>query len=147
VTPSLDMGTWTGADGVRRVHFSLSHAQLAATGRAAGTACRERYRDDEMTVDDVLAMRQLLSLVDHLDELAATGLGATVDLTAAGLALLHDALVTWSDAREQRGWMREDERDTHRTLAPVLHDLGDLRADAIRAALEDGTPGVLVGAA
>jgi hypothetical protein len=140
---TLDTATWTGADGVRRVHFALSHAQLAATVGAAGTACRERYRDDAMTVDDVLAMRQLLSVVDHLDALAATGLGATVDLSAGALALVHDALVAWTDAREERGWMREDERDVHRALVPVLRDLGDLRAEAIRAALEASADAVL----
>jgi hypothetical protein len=96
-----------------------------------------------MTVDDVLAMRQLLSVVDHLDALAATGLGATVDLSAGALALVHDALVAWTDAREERGWMREDERDVHRALVPVLRDLGDLRAEAIRAALEASADAVL----
>lgn len=137
MTALMDGGAWTGADGVVSIRFTLSHAQLEATGSAAGVACRERYRDDDLTVDDVLAMRQLLSVADHLAGLAATGLGAAVELSVAALAQLHDALIAWIEAREQRGWMRDDERDLHRVLHPLVHELDALRADAVRAALAD----------
>ena len=123
------------AGGVGRVAFDLSHEQFAAARVAASAACTERHRDQAMTVDDVLAMRRLSAICDQLDALAGSGLADTVELTVAGLALLHDALVEWVDAREAQGWMREQDHATHRLVLPLVRELGDLRARAVQVAL------------
>jgi hypothetical protein len=117
------------------VSVALSPPQLAAAHHAGSAACRERHRDRAMTVDDVLDLRRLVALCDALGAAAATGLADTLELTAASLGLLHDALSEWSEAREEQGWMRADDHDAHRVLQPLLWELGELRADVVRAAL------------
>src|SRR4051794_37202347 len=88
-----------------------------------------------MTIDDVLAMRRLTALGDEIATLAGNGLANRVELPVGDLALFHDALVEWSEAQEEQGWQRAAEAEALRVLRPLLWDLGELRAEALRAAL------------
>ena len=129
--------TATDPDGfpVVQVAFDLGHEQLDAVARTVAQARVDRHRDQEMTVDDVLAMRRLTSLGDELGALAANGLANPVRLPVGDLALLHDALVEWTERQEEQGWQRSADADALRLLRPLLWDLGDLRERALRAAL------------
>jgi hypothetical protein len=135
INSSID--TAPGPDGfpVVRVGFDLSHDQLAAAALASAGARVARHRDQEMTVDDVLAMRRLTSLGDELAAHAASGLVNRVELPVGDLALLHDALLEWTDGQDEQGWQRAAEAEALRMLRPLLWDLGELREQALRAAL------------
>jgi hypothetical protein len=135
INSSID--TATGPDGfpLVRVGFDLSHPQLSAAALAAAGARLDRHRGQDMTVDDVLAMRRLTTLGDELGALAGNGLANRVELVVGDLALLHDVLVEWTEGQDAQGWQRAAEADALRTLRPLLWDLGELRAEALRAAL------------
>jgi hypothetical protein len=129
--------TAAGPDGfpVVRVGFDLSHEQLAATALAASGARVERHRDQDMTVDDVLAMRRLTALGDELGALAGNGLANRVDLPVGDLGVLHDALLEWTEVQDEQGWQRAAEAEALRVVRALLWDMGELRAEAMRAAL------------
>jgi hypothetical protein len=135
INASID--TTSAPDGfpVVQVRFDLGHELLAAVALAAAGARVDRHRGQDMTVDDVLAMRRLTTVGDQIGSLAANGLANPVVLAVGDLALLHDALVEWSEAQEAQGWQRAAEADALRTLRPLLWDLGELREQALRAAL------------
>ncbi len=135
INASID--TLTGPDGfpVVQIGFDLSHEQLAAVSLGAAGARVDRHRGQEMSVDDVLAMRRLTSVGDGIALLAGNGLANRVVLAVGDLALLHDALVEWSETQEAQGWQRAAEAEALRMLRPLLWVMGELRAEALRAAL------------
>jgi hypothetical protein len=133
------------ADGtpVCNVSFDLSAEQLAAAARAVEAVRLARHRDEALSTDDVLALRELTSVSDEMHRLAEHGAHGTVVLTLARYVALHDALVEWASAGEERGWMREEDREPHAIIDAVLDPMAQLRAEALHAALGDGlqTPG------
>ena len=46
--------------------FDLGEAEIAASAHAVQAICTERFRTAEMSVDDVLEMRELTALADEL---------------------------------------------------------------------------------
>jgi len=99
--------------------LDLTPEQLAALAHAVTAAGLERHRHQEMDVDDVLAMRRLLSLGDGFAHMAARGAINTVRLSADEARTLRGALSGWLDDIRQRGWQRDDDRDA----APVAQDI------------------------
>ena len=120
---------------VCNVSFDLSAEQLKAAARAAEAIRLERHRHLELSTDDVLALRELTGLSDELHMLAEHGAHATVVLTLARFVTLHDALVEWVHAAEDRGWMREEDQEIFPFVAALLDPMEQLRADALQAML------------
>jgi hypothetical protein len=123
---------------VCNVSFDLSAQQLAAAARAAEAIRLERHRHEALSTDDVLALRELTSISDELQRLAEHGAHGTVLLPLARFVALHDALVEWIHAAEQRGWMREDDQAIHPVVDALLEPMAQLRADALHAVLGAG---------
>jgi hypothetical protein len=95
----------------------------------------ERYRLTEMSVDDVLAMRELTALADDLDHLARLPGACTVVLRPARLTAFRGALEDFVTARDDADWVRESDAEHLPAARRLLFPLADLAADALRAAL------------
>src|SRR5919197_6046637 len=130
------------ADGtpVCNVSFDLSAEQLAAAVQAVEAVRLARHRDEALGTDDVLALRELTSVSDELHRLAEHGAHATLVLPLARFVALHDALGEWVHALDERGWMRDEEREPWTLIEPLLEPMAQLRAEALHAALADTTP-------
>jgi hypothetical protein len=129
---------------VCNVAFDLSAEQLRAAAHAAGEIRTEGHRGQELSTDDVLALRALTSITDELDALSAASGHATMTMPLARMVALHDALDEWVRTRTDRGWLREADEDAHPIVAALLAPMGSLRADAVRATLDAHaeTPGL-----
>jgi hypothetical protein len=138
VNPELHM--LHDADGlpVCNVSFDLSAEQVASTAMVVEAVRLERHRDQVLSTDDVLALRELTSLSDELHGLAEQQAHASMLLTLARFTALHDALSDWVHAADERGWMREGEREGHARVAALLDPMGQLRAAALQAVLGQG---------
>lgn len=120
---------------VCNVSFDLSAAQLAAAARAAAAIRLRRHRGQSLDTDDVLALRDLTSLCDELDRLAEQQASATVVLSLAQLALLHDVLGEWCGELDARGWGREQELADRPLIDAMTGPLAALRERAVARAL------------
>jgi hypothetical protein len=134
---NAELRTLHAADGtpVCNVSFDLSALQLRAAARAAEAIRLERHRHETLSTDDVLALRELTSISDELQRLAEHEANATVVLPLARFVALHDALVEWVHAAEDRGWMREEDQEVFPFVAALIDPMADLRADGLRAVL------------
>lgn len=120
---------------VCNVSFDLSEAQLAAAARAAGAVRLRRHRGEALGTDDVLALRDLTTLCDELDRLAEQQAHATVVLSLAQLALLHDVLGEWCEQLDVRGWGREQELADRPLIDALTGPMAALRARAVACAV------------
>jgi len=121
---------------VCNVAFDLSADQLRAAAHGAGEIRTERHRGQDLTTDDVLALRALTSVVDELGALSAATGHATMTMPLARMVALHDALDEWVRSRTDRGWLREADEEAHPVVVAMLAPMGALRADAVRATLD-----------
>jgi hypothetical protein len=137
VMVNAELRTLHAADGtpVCNVSFDLSNEQLRAAAHAAEAIRLDRHRHLELSTDDVLALRELTGITDELQMLADQGANATVILQLARFVALHDALVEWVHAAQERGWMREDDAAILPFVAALLDPMASLRADALHAVL------------
>lgn len=128
--------TSTNPDGTPLVQacFDLSEAEVAACAHAVGVERTERFRHEELSADDVLAMRELTALADELGQLAAHKSAVTLTLRPARLVALRDALEAFVAGRDEAGFTREDDREAVAHARALAGPLADLSADALRAA-------------
>jgi hypothetical protein len=56
------------------------------------------------------------------------------------LSAYRNALTQFVESRDEAEWIREEDREPLHSARELLWPLGDLAADAMRAALEPGTP-------
>ena len=119
--------------------FDLGEDELAASAHAV-VATTERFRIAEMSVDEVLELRELTALADELADLALRPGIRTVVLRPARLTAYRDAVANFVESRDAAEWMREEDRDPLARVRPLLHPLEDLCADALRAALTGSAP-------
>jgi hypothetical protein len=136
--------TATGLDGepVVLACFDASAEEVAALAHAVKAASAERFRTAEMSIDDVLELRELTALADELDGFVALEGGLrTVVMRPARLTACRDALAGFVEARDEAEWMREGDRGTLARVRGLLPALEDLCADALRAALQARAPG------
>jgi hypothetical protein len=145
---NAELRTLHAADGtpVCNVSFDLSAEQLHAAARAAEAVRLERHRHEALSTDDVLALRELTGLSDELHMLAEHGANATVVLPLARFVALHDALVEWVHAAEDRGWMREEDQAIHPFVAALIDPMASLRRDALHAVLGESSQPADAGA-
>ena len=115
--------------------FDLGEEQLAASAHAVAAASAERFRTADMSVDDVLELRELTALSDELADLALRPGMRTVVLRPARLSALRNAVARFIETRDNAEWIREEDREPRARVRELLHPLEDLCSDAMRAAL------------
>jgi hypothetical protein len=100
----------------------------------------ERYRNREMSVDDVLELRELTALADELASLVSLEDGLrTVVMRPARLTVCRDAGASFVDSRDEADFVREEDREPLARLRPLVPALEDLCADALRAVFGTGS--------
>jgi hypothetical protein len=120
--------------------FDLGDEEIAASAHAVHAISSERFRTASMSVDDVLEFRELTALADELTDLASRSGVSTVVLRPARLSAYRNALTHFVDSRDEAEWIREEDREPLSAVRELLWPLGDLSADAMRAALQPNTP-------
>jgi len=130
--------TTSGPDGTKTVvaRFDLAEDEVAAVARAVDVSRTEQFRNEELSADDVVAMRELTALADQLTALAGHGSAVTVELSPARLVALRDSLHAFVEQRDEAGFTREEDRDAYAVAMALAAPLADLSADALRAALD-----------
>jgi len=129
-----------GLDGERVVLacFDLGEEELGASAHAVA-ATAERYRGAEMSVDDVIELRELTALADELADLALQPGLRTVVMRPARLTVYRDAVARFVESRDESEWVREADREPLARVRALLLPLEELSADALRAALTGGS--------
>jgi len=133
----VDMSQGLDGEPVVLACFDLDEGELAASARAVA-ATAERFRIAEMSVDEVLELRELTALADELADLALRPGIRTVVLRPARLTAYRDAVAHFVESRDAAEWVREEDREPLARVRPLLHPLEELCADALRAALSGG---------
>jgi hypothetical protein len=129
ITPGLD------GEAVVLACFDLGQEEIAASAYAVQIITTERYRNVEMSIDDVLEFRELTALADELaDHVRGQGI-RTVVMRPSRLNAWRDALTHFVESRDAAEWTREDDRKALPDARALLWPLSDLCADAMRAAL------------
>lgn len=129
--------TTQGLDGEQVVLavFDLGDDEIAASAHAVRAISGERFRTAEMSVDDVLELRELTALADELADLASRPGVSTLVLRPARLSAYRHALTTFVESRDEADWIRNEDREPLSRVRELLWPLGDLAADALRVAL------------
>jgi hypothetical protein len=116
--------------------FDLTEAEVSAACHAVNAARTEQFRDQELSADDVLAMREVTALADELIALAAHKSAVSLELRPARLVALRDALDAFVARRDEAGFTREEDREAYACAQALAGPLADLSAEALRAALD-----------
>jgi hypothetical protein len=131
--------TTTNLDDSRTVVaiFDLSEEEIAACAHAVGAARTQQFRDEELSADDVLAMRELTALADELTALAGHGSAVTLMLRPARLMALRHALDAFVAGRDDAGFTREEDREALAIARSLSFPLAELGAEALRVAFAE----------
>lgn len=137
---NAEVSTATALDGSPEVHarFDLSAEEVRAAAHAVNASRTEQFRHDDLSTDDVVAMRELTALADQLTALAGHASAVTVDMSPARLVALRDTLHAFVAERDEQGFMRDEDREAYAIAQQLAGPLADLAADALRAALDAG---------
>jgi hypothetical protein len=138
VNAHIDISQGLDGEPVVLACFDLDEEQLAASAHAVAAAA-ERFRNVELSVDDVIELRELTALSDELADLALRPGMRTVVLRPARLTVYRDAVARFVDSRDEAEWVREEDREALARVRSLLYPLEDLCADALHAALTAGT--------
>jgi hypothetical protein len=139
VNAHVDISQGLDGEPVVLACFDLGEEDLAASARAVAAAA-ERFRNSELSVDDVIELRELTALSDELADLALRPGLRTVVLRPARLTAYRDAIATFVEACDEADWVREEDREALSRVRALLYPLEDLCADALRAALTGTSP-------
>jgi hypothetical protein len=139
VNAHVDISLGLDGEPVVLACFDLGDEQLAASAHAV-TAAAERFRVAELSVDDVIELRELTALSDELADLALRPGLRTVVLRPARLTVYRDAVARFVETRDEAEWVREEDREALGRVRALLLPLEDLCADALRAALTGSAP-------
>jgi hypothetical protein len=133
--PRIDISRDLEGEPVVLACFDLGGAEITAAAHAVAAMAAERFRLAEMSVDDVLELRELTTLADELaDQDPQPGI-RTVVLRPARLSALRDAVAGFVETRDEGEWIREEDREPLAIVRGLLVPLGELCAEALRAAL------------
>jgi hypothetical protein len=113
--------------------FDLHEEEIAASAHAVAASSAERFRNTEMSADDVVELRELTALADELRELV--GGAGTIVLRPARLTAFRHALDFYVETRDEADWIREEDREPLAIVRSLLFPLEQLSAEAMRAAL------------
>ena len=114
--------------------FDLREEEIGASAHAVSAAIAERFRNEELSADDVVEFRELTALADELRELPP-GAGTIVMRPARLNAYLH-ALAMFVESRDEAEWIRDEDREPLAIARGLQWPLEDLSAEAIQAALD-----------
>ncbi len=122
-------------DGEPVVHacFDLHEEEITASAHAVAASAAERFRNVEMSADDVIEFRELTALADELRELI--GGAGTIVLRPARLTAYRHSLDFFVESRDDAEWIREEDREPLAIVRSLLFPLEQLSAEAMRAAL------------
>lgn len=122
-------------DGEPVVHavFDLHEDEIAASAHAVAASSAERFRNAEMSADDVVEFRELTALADELSELA--GGHGTIVMRPARLSAYRVALGAFVESRDEAEWLRDEDREPLAIARSLLFPLEQLSAEAMQAAL------------
>ena len=112
--------------------FDLSAEQITASAHAISRSA-DRFRNAEMSADDVLELRELTALADELGE--RRGGAGTMVMRPARLNAYAAALVSFVESRDEADWIRDEDREPLAIVRALLFPLEELCGDAMRAAL------------
>jgi hypothetical protein len=113
--------------------FDLAAEQVAAAAHAVAAMSAERYRTAEMSVDDVLELRELTALTDELTHPGPEM--RTLVLRPARLSALRHSVAGFVESRDEAEWIREEDREPLARVRGLVAPLEELSAEALRAAL------------
>jgi len=122
--------------------FDLAGEEIAAAAHAVAAMAAERFRLAEMSVDDVLELRELTALTDELADPGAPAGIRTLVLRPARLTVLRDSIARFVETRDEGEWIREEDREPLARLRGLIVPLEELSAEALRVALSPGPPPV-----
>lgn len=134
VNAHVDISQGLDGEPVVLACFDLAEEQLAASSHAVA-ASAERFRTAELSVDEVLELRELTALSDELADLALRPGMRTVVLRPGRLTVYRDALARFVESRDEAEWIREEDRQPLARVRGLLLGLEDLCGDTLRAAL------------
>src|SRR5215218_5063077 len=134
VNAYIDISQGLDGEPVVLACVDLAEAELAASAHAVA-ATGERFRNEELSVDDVIELRELTALADELADLALRPGMRTIVLRPARLTIYRDAIARFVESRDEAEWVREEDRAALVRVRGLLFPLKDLCADALRAAL------------
>jgi hypothetical protein len=120
--------------------FDLGGEEIAAASHAVAAMAAERFRLADMSVDDVLELRELTALADELADPSSPPGARTLVLRPARLSSLRDSVARFVETRDEAEWIREEDREPLARVRGLIVPLEDLCAAALRAALSP-TPG------
>jgi hypothetical protein len=139
VNAHVDISQGLDGEPVALACFDIDDEQLAGSARAVAAA-GERFRNAELSVDDVIELRELTALSDELADLALRPGMRTVVLRPARLTVYRDAVARFVEACDEAEWVREEDREALARVRSLLYPLEGLCADALRAALTGHAP-------
>jgi len=134
INAHIDISQGLNGESVVLACFDLGEEQLAASAHAVSAAA-EHYRNAELSVDDVIELRELTALSDELAALALRPGMRTVVLRPARLTVYRNAVALFIESRDEAEWVREHDREPLARVRALLYPLEDLCGDALRAAL------------
>jgi hypothetical protein len=135
----LDITQGLDGEAVVLACFDLGEEEIGASAHAVQVIRSERFRTASMSVDDVLEMRELTALADELgDQLHYQGI-RTLVMRPSRLNAWRDAIAHFVESRDEAEWAREDDHKALPAARAMLWPLGDLSAEAMRAALTPPT--------
>jgi hypothetical protein len=136
----IDISQGLDGEAVVLACFDLAGEEIAASAQAVRVIAAERFRTGELSVDDVLELRELTSLTDELADLQREPGMRSIVMRPARLNAWRDALTHFVESRDDAEWAREDDRIALPAARALLWPLGDLCAEAMRAALSPRAP-------
>jgi hypothetical protein len=135
VNAHIDISRGLDGEPVVLACFDLGEDELAASAHAVAAASAERFRVPDLSVDDVLELRELTALTDELADLALLPGIRTVVLRPARLSAYRTAVAHFVESRDDADWIRDEDREPLATVRALLYALEELSADALRAAI------------
>jgi hypothetical protein len=139
VNAHVDISQGLDGEPVVLACFDVGEEQLAASAYAVA-AVSARFRNTEMSVDDVIELRELTALSDELADLALRPGMRTVVLRPARLTVYRDAVARFVESCDEAEWTREEDRAALAHVRALLYPLEDLCAEALRAAITGAAP-------
>lgn len=118
--------------------FDLREEEIGASAHAVAASIAERFRNEELSADDVVEFRELTALADELSELA--GGAGTIVMRPARLNAYRNALLIFVESRDEADWIRDEDREPLAIVRGLLWPLEDLAAEAMQAALSGEAP-------
>ena len=89
--------------------FDLGEEEISASAHAVKVITAERFRNVEMSIDDVLELRELTALADELADLVPAR-HAHARHAPGRLNAWRDALTHFVESRDEAEWTREEDR-------------------------------------